>query len=75
MKGYEKTEGQRVQYLELSTGNHYAISDWNPVSAPHQVRGLLVCQHPRHAIINLKSSCAPCLVQQTGTEPVDNVKR
>ena len=34
---YDKTEGKRVQYVELSSGNHYAINDWNPISAPHQV--------------------------------------
>lgn len=36
-QAFEKTEGKHVQYIELSTGNHYAINDWNPVSAPHQV--------------------------------------
>lgn len=35
---YEQATGQNVQYIEPSSGNHYAITDWNPVSAPHQVR-------------------------------------
>ena len=36
-QAFEKADGQNVQYVELSSGNHYAINDWNPVSAPHQV--------------------------------------
>ena len=36
-QAFEKTEGKHVQYIELSTGNHYAINEWNPVPAPHQV--------------------------------------
>ena len=35
---YEGATGQNVQCIELSSGNHYALNDWNPVSAPHQVR-------------------------------------
>ena len=36
-QAYEKADGGNVQYVELTSGNHYAINDWNPVSAPHQV--------------------------------------
>lgn len=35
---YEGATGQNVQYIELSSGNHYVMNDWNPASAPHQVR-------------------------------------
>lgn len=41
-QAYGKTEGRYVQHIELSAGNHYAINDWNPVQAPHQVCILLV---------------------------------
>ena len=37
-QAYEKADGNNVQYVELSSGNHYAVNDWNPASAPHQVR-------------------------------------
>ena len=34
---FERTEGQRIDYVQLRSGNHFAINDWNPNSAPHQV--------------------------------------
>ena len=34
----DRTQGSCLGYLQLdSGGNHYAINDWNPRSAPHQV--------------------------------------
>ncbi|KAL3136341.1 hypothetical protein ABBQ38_005603 [Trebouxia sp. C0009 RCD-2024] len=35
-KKYEATKGKCIQYVELAAGNHYAITDWNPDTAPHQ---------------------------------------
>lgn len=43
-EAYEKTEGECVNYLQLKAGNHYAIVDWNPDTAPHQVRMLSTLQ-------------------------------
>ena len=34
---FEHTQGRRVDYVQLRSGNHFAINDWNPKSAPHQV--------------------------------------
>ncbi|KAL3147355.1 hypothetical protein ABBQ32_002838 [Trebouxia sp. C0010 RCD-2024] len=36
-KKYEATKGKCIQYVELAAGNHYAITDYNPDTAPHQV--------------------------------------
>ncbi|KAL0020304.1 hypothetical protein WJX77_005064 [Trebouxia sp. C0004] len=33
---FQETKGECVQYLKLQAGNHYAITDWNPDTAPHQ---------------------------------------
>ncbi len=35
---FHKTKGECVQYVKLQAGNHYAITDWNPDTAPHQAR-------------------------------------
>lgn len=35
---FEATKGKCIQYVELAKGNHYAITDWNPNTAPYQVR-------------------------------------
>lgn len=34
---FHETKGKCVQYVKLQSGNHYAITDWNPDTAPHQV--------------------------------------
>ena len=34
---FHETKGECVQYVKLQKGNHYAITDWNPNTAPHQV--------------------------------------
>lgn len=34
---FNDTRGDCVNYIGLKTGNHYAITDWNPDTAPHQV--------------------------------------
>ena len=34
---YDGTKGKSIQYLKLKAGNHYAITDWNPETAPKQV--------------------------------------
>ena len=53
-QAYEKTGGKRVQYVELSSGNHYAINDWNPVSAPYQVsRCVLLTVLPGLSVITV----------------------
>ena len=36
-EAFGKTKGDCVHYLQLKAGNHYAIVDWNPDTAPHQV--------------------------------------
>ncbi|KAA6424071.1 MAG: hypothetical protein FRX49_06030 [Trebouxia sp. A1-2] len=33
---FHETRGECVQYVKLQSGNHYAITDWNPDTAPHQ---------------------------------------
>lgn len=35
---FQETKGECVQYVKLQSGNHYAITDWNPDTAPHQAR-------------------------------------
>ena len=35
---FKDTKGKCIQYVELAKGNHYAITDWNPDTAPYQVR-------------------------------------
>ena len=35
---FKETKGKCIQYVELAKGNHYAITDWNPDTAPYQVR-------------------------------------
>lgn len=35
---FEGTKGRCVQFVKLAAGNHYAITDWNPDTAPRQVR-------------------------------------
>ena len=34
---FQETKGECVQYVKLRKGNHYAITDWNPDTAPRQV--------------------------------------
>ena len=34
---FHETKGECVQYVKLQKGNHFAITDWNPNTAPHQV--------------------------------------
>lgn len=33
---FEQTDGRCVQYIELNSGNHYAMTNWNPATAPYQ---------------------------------------
>lgn len=49
-QAFEKADGQNVLYVELSSGNHYAINDWNPVSAPHQVKRLFLSRQTPYKI-------------------------
>ena len=35
---FEHTSGDCLQYVQLQTGNHYAMTNWNPTTAPHQVQ-------------------------------------
>ena len=39
---FHETKGECVQYVKLQSGNHYAITDWNPDTAPHQANPLLL---------------------------------
>lgn len=34
---FQQTSGTWYEYIQLKSGNHFAINDWNPMSAPHQV--------------------------------------
>ena len=53
LDAFEQTAGSCTSYIGLTSGNHYAITDWNPYWAPQQVSVNLVthCQ-----------SLAECLV-------------
>lgn len=42
---FDSTKGGCIQYVELAAGNHYAITDWNPDTAPHQVTMHMVTSH------------------------------
>lgn len=37
---YKLTRAAHVQHIQLAIGNHYAVTDWNPKAAPHQVCAL-----------------------------------
>ena len=37
MEAFERTTGSCISYVQLSSGNHYAITDWNPLTAPFPV--------------------------------------
>ena len=37
MDAFERTTGSCTSYVQLSSGNHYAITDWNPLTAPFPV--------------------------------------
>ena len=50
-QAFKKTAGQHVQ---LNSGNYYAITAWNPVSAPDQVCNI-ACALPAYLL--LPSSC------------------
>lgn len=45
MAAFNRTSGSCASYIQLSSGNHYAITDWNPHSAPYQVRCIPKCEH------------------------------
>ena len=54
---FDQTAGSCISYIGLSSGNHYAITDWNPYYAPQAVSVSLVkhCQ-------SLAACLAVCLV-------------
>lgn len=59
---FERTEGRSVDHIQLRSGNHFAINDWNPKSAPHQV--CMPSYYPSHAshfvissVLNICSAC------------------
>lgn len=54
---FEATKGKCIQYVELAKGNHYAITDWNPDTAPYQVGE------------SLPSMSAPLIRAVMGKEP------
>ena len=59
---FERTEGRSVDHIQLRSGNHFAINDWNPKSAPHQV--CMPSYYPSHTsqlLISLVPEvCAAC---------------
>ena len=51
---FEQASGQCIQYIELSNGNHYAATDWNPATAPHQAT--LHCTCPTTSMLHFFSA-------------------
>lgn len=67
---YHKTKGECVHYVGLKAGNHYAIVDWNPGTAPHQVG------NPEIAPLHVGSpDTAPFHVGSPDTAPHQAIER
>lgn len=53
LDAFDQTAGSCTSYIGLSSGNHYAITDWNPDYAPYRVSFNFVTH---------RQSLAACLV-------------
>lgn len=58
VEAFEQTVGACVSLIQFSSGNHYAIADWNPHSAPYQVSLKLHASSPVAAPFCM--FCASC---------------